>query len=136
MEWQLVPYAIPLFVGAALLIFTAFFALSRGSTLASIFLAISNVLLAIYVVGYGLELGQSSEEGILFWAKIEQFGLATAPVAWFLLILAYTDRRKLISLFNILLLLAIPITTILFAWTNQYQHPELRSLHPQPGMVD
>ena len=120
MEWQLVPYAIPLFVGAMLLIFTAFFALSRGSTLAATFLAISNLLLAIYVVGYAMELGQNTEAGILFWAKIEYIGLATAPVAWFLLILAYTDRRKLISLFNILLLLAIPVITIIFAWTNQY----------------
>ena len=120
MEWQLVPYAIPLFVGAMLLIFTAFFALSRGSTLAAIFLAISNILLAVYVVGYAMELGQNTEYGVLFWARIGYLGLATAPVAWFLLILAYTDRRKLISLFNILLLLAIPVITIIFAWTNQY----------------
>jgi len=120
MEWQLVPYAIPLFVGAALLIFTAFFALSRGSTLAAIFVAISNILLAVYVIGYGMELGQPTLSGVLFWSKIEYLGLATAPVAWFLLILAYTDRRKLISTFNILLLFAIPVTTIIFAWTNQY----------------
>ena len=83
MEWQLVPYAIPLFVGAMLLIFTAFFALSRGSTLAAIFLAISNILLAVYVVGYAMELGQNTEYGVLFWARIGDLGLATAPGAWF-----------------------------------------------------
>ncbi len=120
MEWQLVPYAIPLFVGAALLIFTAFFALSRGYTLAAVFVAISNILLAVYAIGYGMELGQTTLQGVLFWAKIEYFGLATAPVAWFILILAYTDRRKLISTFNILLLSAVPVSTIIFAWTNQY----------------
>ncbi len=120
MEWQLVPYAIPLFVGAALLIFTAFFALSRGSTLAAVFVAISNILLAVYVIGYAMELGQTTLQGVLFWARIESIGLATAPVAWFILILAYTDRRKLISTFNILLLSAVPVSTIIFAWTNQY----------------
>ena len=70
MEWQLVPYAIPLFVGAALLIFTACFALSRGSTLAAVFVAISNILLAVYVIGYGMELGQPTLNGVLFWSKI------------------------------------------------------------------
>jgi len=135
MEWQLVPYAIPLFVGAALLIFTAFFALSRGSTSAGTFLAISNILLAVYVVGYAMELGQSTISGVLFWAKIGHLGLAPAPVAWFLLILAYTDRRKLISLFNILLLMTIPIITIIFTWTNQIHEWMWKDLHFQEGVA-
>ena len=119
-EWQFTPLAIPLFVGAVLLGIAAALALVRASSLAARYLALINALVAIYVIAYGLELGQTTVAGILLWSKVEYLGLTTAPTAMLMLALAYTGRQRWLTRANILLLLAVPALTIGFAWTNEH----------------
>jgi PAS domain S-box-containing protein len=132
-EWQFTPLAIPLFVGALLLGIAAALALIRASSLAARYLALINVLVAIYVIAYGLELGQTTVSGILLWAKVEYLGLSTAPAAMLMMALAYTGCQRWLTRANVLLLLAVPALTIAFAWTNEYHEWIWRDLALTPA---
>lgn len=114
------PYSIPLIVGAIVLSISAFFILRRSPTLTHIYLAIANILIAIFSGSYGIELGQTSLEGIYFWRKVGYLGGATSPVFLLLLILAYNGSERWLTKVNHLLLLTIPFLSLGFAWTSQY----------------
>ncbi len=118
--WQFTPYALPLFLGSLLLIAAAVLAWRRGLTAAASYMAITNLLMAIYVFAYGIELVQTTTEGILFWSKIEYIGITLAPTVLLMMVLAYSGRQQWLSPLTILLLLSVPILTILLAWSNEY----------------
>jgi len=132
-EWQFTPLAIPLFVGAILLGIAAVLALVRGSSLAAGYLVLINALVAIYVIAYGMELGQTTVAGILLWSKVEYLGLTTAPTAILMMALAYTGRQRWLTRANVLLLLAVPALTIVFAWTNERHEWIWRNLALAPA---
>lgn len=77
------------------------------------------VSLTLWSGGYALELMPSGLPWKIFAAKIQYLGIATVPVIWFLLALAYThslgglSRRAMAGLF------AIPSITVVLAWTNE-----------------
>jgi diguanylate cyclase (GGDEF)-like protein/PAS domain S-box-containing protein len=118
MSWQLTPYSIPLFIGALLLIFISIL-LSRDTRSAIKYLIAANISISIYLIGYGMELGETVVSGAVFWSKIEYLGTTTIPAFLLMLSIAYTGRGKWLSDLNKILLLIIPISTIILAWTNE-----------------
>jgi PAS domain S-box-containing protein len=132
-EWQFTPLAIPLFVGAILLGIAAVLALIRGSSPAARYLVLINGLAAIYVIAYGIELGQTTVAGILLWSKVEYIGLIPIPTAMLTLVLAYTGRQRWLTRANVLLLLTVPALTIGFAWTNEHHGWIWRDLAAVPA---
>lgn len=76
---------------------------------------------AIWSLGYGLELLDPSLRGKLFWAKVEIFGIASVPVFLFLFSAAYTSRNYLLCTRNQILIRIIPSITMLLAWIPQYR---------------
>ena len=77
---------------------------------------------AIWSLGYGLELLAPDLGGKLIWAKVEFFGISSVAVFLFSFSAAYTGRNKLLKVRNHILLGAIPVITILLSWANQYQY--------------
>jgi len=76
---------------------------------------------AIYALGYGLELMQSSVEGMLTVLRIAYPGVVSAPVFWLFFALAFTrvprPRPALVSLAFL-----VPLAVVVALWTNEATH--------------
>jgi signal transduction histidine kinase len=132
MDWQFHPYAVPLFVGAAVMLGIAATAIRRRSAPGAGVLVMFSLSLIFYMVGYAFELGSSKLSDILFWMKIEYLGIAPGPALVFILILTYTNNRRFLTFFACMMLFTIPAITLILAWTNSYhewiwQDPQLEN---------
>ena len=121
MDWQFTPYAAPLFAGSAMMIVVIALSWQRRSTPGAYFLLLIGLSSLFAVLGYALEIGSSSIDTVLFWFGIEYTGVTTMTVWLLLLALTYTGRQRLLTPLTYTLLLLIPLTTQILAWTNQ-QH--------------
>lgn len=77
---------------------------------------------AVWSLGYGLELLTPSLSGKLFWVKIEFIGAFSVAIFLFFFCAAYTGHSNLLTRRNQILLWVIPVITLIFSWTNQYHH--------------
>jgi PAS domain-containing protein len=73
----------------------------------------------IWATAYALELSGADLPTKIVWAKVEYIGIATVPVAWLAFALQYTDREGRLTPRNLALLSALPVVTLLLAWTNE-----------------
>jgi len=77
---------------------------------------------AVWSLGYGLELMASSLSGKMLWAKIQFFGAATIAVFLFYFCATYTGRSNLLTGRKQVLYWIIPALTLVLTWTNHYHH--------------
>lgn len=84
--------------------------------------AVTMLLVAIWALGYGLELMSETLEAMLFWVKIEYVGIALAPGTWIWFCLKYTGLEKWLNFKTALVVFAIPIITFLIILTNEFHH--------------
>ncbi len=78
--------------------------------------------IAIWGLFYGLELASTSMPDMVFWGKLQYFGIALAPAFWLYFTLKYTDyklQKKRPLIYSIYL---IPVLTIVLVWTNESHH--------------
>lgn len=76
--------------------------------------------IALWSLGYGLELLSPSLSGKLLWAKVQFLGVSGVAVFLFSFSAAYTGRINLLTTRNQTLLWVIPSLTIILAWTTPY----------------
>jgi diguanylate cyclase (GGDEF)-like protein len=76
--------------------------------------------IAVWSLGYGLELLTPGLSGKLFWARVETFGIASVAVFLFFFSAAYTGRNNLLTPRNRVLFWVIPSITIVAAWLPPY----------------
>ena len=69
-----------------------------------------------------LELTDPTEQGTLFWAKLEYPFFTLAPVAWLVFAIQYTGRGKWLTPGRIVLLCLVPLIVSSFALTNDWHH--------------
>jgi len=69
-----------------------------------------------------LEYGFNSLEVKIFFVNIEYMSIVTIPVAWVMLAALYTERKSLIRIRYVMLLMIIPVVTLILIWTNSYHH--------------
>ena len=81
-------------------------------------LVLLGVSVAIWQVGYALELGTDGQDEMVFWAKIQYIGITAAPTCWLAITLQYTGRGIRLSRRNIALLAVVPGATVVLAATN------------------
>lgn len=120
MMWNFTPSSVPLIIGAIILIISGVLVLRRSPTLTNTYLAIVNILIAIFSGAYGLELLQTSFKGVFFWQRVGLTGGVSTPVFLLLLLIAYYGPESLLTGVNHLILLTIPAITIGFSWTSRY----------------
>ncbi len=68
------------------------------------------------------ELADPTEQGTVFWAKLEYPFFTLAPVAWLAFAIQYTGRSKWLTPGRIVLLCIVPLTVSSFALTNDWHH--------------
>jgi PAS domain S-box-containing protein len=119
MHWQVTPYSYVLLVAAAMSAALVFFAWRRRGTPGAETLALLMTGVCIWTAGYALELSGADLPTKIFWAKAEYIGIATVPVAWLAFALQYTGRERKLTHRNLALLYALPVVTLLLAWTNE-----------------
>jgi len=91
---------------------------------------------AVYAAAYTIEINTVSLESVVFWLKMEYFGVGFIPVYWYLFAESYAADRQMFRPRRLLLLVAIPVLTILLMWTNEAHHAvytEIR-LHRDAGL--
>jgi PAS domain-containing protein len=119
MHWQVPPYSYLLLVAAAMSAALIFFAWRRRGTLGAETFALLMTGVCIWAAGYALELSGADLPTKIFWAKAEYIGIATVPVVWLAFALRYTGREGHLTPRNLALLSALPLVTLLLAWTNE-----------------
>jgi diguanylate cyclase (GGDEF)-like protein/PAS domain S-box-containing protein len=120
MNTQLIPISLiflsALYAGVGLLIW------GRRPGLAITSFAWMMFSVAVWSLGYGLELLTPSLSGKLFWAKIEFVGAFSVAIFLFFFCAAYTGHSNLLGRYTQILFWIIPVITLILAWTNQYHH--------------
>ncbi|NDJ76360.1 MAG: GAF domain-containing protein [Chloroflexi bacterium] len=120
-NWEFTPYAIPLFAGALIMGLVALMTWRRRTVRGARALMLLALTSAFYALGYALELGSPTLDGVRFWLKLEYVGVTLAPVVILVMVLVYVDQQHWLTPFSYSLLLLIPSLTLVFAWTNE-QH--------------
>ena len=82
-------------------------------------IAILMAAVAVWCLGYALELASSDLHGKIFWSKVSYLGIVVVPVAWFLFALAYTGNDRGLSPRGLAGLAVIPCITLGLVWTNE-----------------
>lgn len=77
------------------------------------------IALVLWTSGYSLELARSGLDRKLFWSKVQYLGIAAVPAAWLWLSLTYTRILRRLSRKQLVSLWAIPVLTVVAAWTNE-----------------
>ena len=72
--------------------------------------------LSIWLFGYAAEIAFVPYEFKLISAKIQYFGIATAPTLWLAFLLAYSGRKRYVNKWTALISLVIPQITIFLIW--------------------
>ncbi len=77
---------------------------------------------AVWSLGYALELFNTRVEAMLFWTRVEYLGITTAPVTWLLFAMQYSGHMGWTKNRRIWLVWVIPVAIILLQWTNELHH--------------
>ena len=126
MQLESTSYILPLVLAAAVTDALGMYAWRRRSVPGAAAFAVLMVAIAIWSLGYALELAAGTLGSKLLWAKVEYLGIVATPPAWLAFALGYTGLRPLRSRVHRLEslfvpgLIALPLTTALLAWTNDW----------------
>jgi signal transduction histidine kinase len=84
--------------------------------------AITMLLVSIWALAYGIELSVNNLDAMIFWVKVEYFGISLAPGAWLLFCLKYSGLEKYHRPVSVFFIFLIPVVTFLLVLTNEYHH--------------
>jgi PAS domain S-box-containing protein len=132
-RWQYTPYALPLVAAGAICIVLAIHAWRRRPAPGAAIFAVMMLAVAVWSLGYALELGSADLPVIIFWARLEYLGIVAGPVAAMLLALAYTGRTRWLTRRRIAALAIVPAITLALLWSNEWHGliwSELRVANP------
>lgn len=98
-------------------------------------LLLSNIAMAVWILGYIFEMIDPDLSQKIFWAKLQYLGIATLPV-WFLLFaITYQERSAQFRPIRLALLLGIPVATISTVFSNETIGWMWPVIELQPGWV-
>jgi len=109
---------VPLLIATAISAWLAVYARLRRPARGMAPLATLMAAVALWSLGYALELASGSLPTKIFWAKFQYLGIVTIPVAWLALALEYTGWERWVTARTLLPGSIIPLTTLLLVWTN------------------
>lgn len=96
----------------------AFAAWMRRPAPGAAYLAGAMASVAVYAMGYALELSNSSLDMILRYIRVEYFGVVWLPGFWLALVLSYTNKLRWLKPNRIMFLWIIPLIVLLGVLTN------------------
>mgnify|MGYP006284488731 FL=1 len=122
MSFQYASYLIPLFISAFITFLLSIYSYKYRNVKGAKAFFLSMLTGALWALANGLEMAGVDLETKIFWANIQYFFYAFAPLIWLIMVFEFTDREKLLNKKNIFLLSIIPIFTIILVWTNSYHN--------------
>ncbi|MDX1284898.1 MAG: histidine kinase N-terminal 7TM domain-containing protein, partial [Draconibacterium sp.] len=96
------------------------------------YLMLLEFMVAIWATTYAFEFGTSKLETKIFWSKLSYLGIAFLPMFYFLFTTAFSQKNKILTNRNIILLSIVPTITLLLVpfteshrliWTEVTLHP-------------
>src|SRR6266700_3721784 len=118
MSWRFTPYIFPVVIAGVISAGLALYAWRRRLMAGVAAFSILMLAVAVWTLGYALELAGGDIPTKIFWLGIEYLGIVIVPVAWLALALQYTGRTKWLTP-RILVLLSIePLITLVLVWIN------------------
>ncbi|HNP86067.1 MAG: PAS domain-containing protein [Chloroflexi bacterium SZAS-1] len=128
MSWQYTPYAITLGITAMISVALSIVSWRRRQAIGASLFSLMMLAVAEWSLGYALELSSHELSWMLFWAKIEYFGIFGVILSALLLPLRYTRRLHWFTVRNLTLLSIIPALTLVLVWTNELHGLVWRSI--------
>ena len=122
MYWQDTPYTLPLLGAAAVSAALAFYAWRRRSAPGVRPFIVLLLGVAVWSLGYALELASANLPAKLFWARLQYLGIIPVPAAWLAFVLQYTNRARWLTRRNLFLLVLPSLVTLFLAYSNDLHH--------------
>lgn len=120
MNFLFTPIVVPLLLVALLSLGVAWYVWQLRARRGALELVVLGIAAAIWSLGYALEIVGADLPTKLFWAKLQYFGIAIVPLAWFLFAWQYAGRYTPLTRRIIIGLSIIPVITILLVLTNEW----------------
>lgn len=73
-------------------------------------------------ISYMFELFSSGLDQKLLWNDVEYVSIVGIPLIYFLIVVKYAGRQDMLTRWNILLVSAVPVFTLIMVWTNGMHH--------------
>ncbi len=78
--------------------------------------------IAIWSLGYALEMLAVSLDAKVFLGRVQYFGIATVPVLWLVFVLRYAGLDRWLTPRRLVALAVVPLATLVLVWTNNLHH--------------
>lgn len=93
-------------------------------------LAAALILLALWSFAYAMITFSTSMEMKQFWLKVENIGIISEPVLWFIFILSYIRQTRFLKWPYIAMLCIIPVISLTLIFSDQWFHLYYTSIKP------
>ena len=88
------------------------------------------MLLALWSFAYAMITFSTSMEMKQFWLKVENIGIVSQPVLWFIFILSYTRQTRFLKWPFIAMLCIVPVISLALIFSDQWFHLYYTSIKP------
>ena len=119
MEFQYTHYVIPLIVAAVLSDGVVVYLWPRRRTPKIFFLVLLGLAVAIWSLGYALEIAGADLATKIFWAKTQYIGISLVPFLWMAFVAQYSNVSSQAINRGAPLLLIVSFVTVVLAFTNE-----------------
>lgn len=120
-------YTIFLLVMGSVALFVATIILLRYKSAVWLF-GMVMLLVAVWSIGYGLELSQRTLAAIYQFIQIEYIGISLLPAFWIIFIIKYTGNDEWLGFKSTTMIFVVPVITLALVITNQWHHLYYESL--------
>ena len=122
-----------LFFSCGALFFVCLLAIRKRSTsgFPAILLALAGLFVAIYDIGYAMEINTVDIAETFFWVRFQHWGIQLVTPTWFLFALLIVRKNKTVSPYMVTLIFFPPIIALLASQTLG----GLNLLHSNPGLA-
>jgi len=76
----------------------------------------------VWTLGFFIEANSDTLERQLFFNNIGYLGSMSVPVAWFIFAVNYTNGRRMVTGWKVILLCIIPFITVTLVWSNSWHN--------------
>ena len=120
MQFQYTPYILPLLAASVIAVFVAVNVWRRRATASGAkALVLLALAIAVWSLGYALEIAGADLPTKIFWGKSQYIGIGTIPLLWVIFTYSYLTQGTRMTRRNMTLLSIVPLITLILAFTTE-----------------